>query len=164
MELDASVGLNLCTPATPFLEPFVYLSNCYLKQFWFTVNCPLGKSCIKISIKIPNFIQEEMHMKELFVKWFPLCSRLNRLIHWDRVTHICDSKLTIIDVDNDLSPVRRKANIRTNAGVLLNGTQGTNVNEILIEIHTFPFRKIHFKMSSGKWWPFCLGLNVFDVR
>ena len=28
------------------------------------------------------------------------------------------------------------------------------------EIHTFPFMKMHFKMSSAKWRPFCLGLNV----
>ena len=29
-----------------------------------------------------------------------------------------------------------------------------------IEIHTFSLKKIHLKMSSGKWRPFCLGLNV----
>ena len=29
----------------------------------------------------------------------------------------------------------------------------------LTEIHIFSFKKIHFKMS-GKWRPFCLGLNV----
>ena len=26
--------------------------------------------------------------------------------------------------------------------------------------HTFSFKKIHLKMSSAKFWPFCLGLNV----
>ena len=36
----------------------------------------------------------------------------------------------------------------------------TNLNEILIEIHTFSFKKIQLKMSFGKWRPFCLGLNV----
>ena len=30
----------------------------------------------------------------------------------------------------------------------------------LNEIHTFSLKKIHCKMSSGKWRPFCLGLNV----
>ena len=34
---------------------------------------------------------------------------------------------------------------------------------ILDEIHTFSFKKMHLKMSSGKWWPFCLGLNVLDI-
>ena len=33
---------------------------------------------------------------------------------------------------------------------------------MLIEIHTFSFKKIHFKISSGKWRPFCLGLNVLS--
>ena len=36
----------------------------------------------------------------------------------------------------------------------------TNVSEILIEIHTFSFRKMHLKLSSVKWQPFLLSLNV----
>ena len=82
------------------------------------------------------------------------------LTHWDRETHICVGKLTIIGSDNGLSPGRRQAIIWTNAGTLLIGPLGTNFNETLIEIHTFSFKKIHLKISSGKWRPFCLGLNV----
>ena len=84
------------------------------------------------------------------------------LTHWGRVTHICVSKLTIIGSDNGLAPVRRQAIIWTNAGILLIGPLGTNFSEILIEIHAFSFRKIHLKMSSGKWRPFYLGLNVLN--
>ena len=40
------------------------------------------------------------------------------------------------------------------------GPSGTKFNEILIEIHTFSFKKMHLKMSSVKWQPFCLGLCV----
>ena len=82
------------------------------------------------------------------------------LTHWGRVTHICISKLTIISSNNGLSPGRRQAIIWTNAGKLLFGPPGTNFSEILIEIHTFSFKKMHFKMSSGKWRPFCLSLSV----
>ena len=35
--------------------------------------------------------------------------------------------------------------------------------EILIGIQTFPFKKMHLKMSSAKWRPFCLGLNVLTL-
>ena len=35
-------------------------------------------------------------------------------------------------------------------------------NEMLIENHTFSFKKMHLKMSSGKWQPFCLCLNVLN--
>ena len=35
------------------------------------------------------------------------------------------------------------------------GCLGTNFSEILIKIQNFSFTKIHFKMSSVKWWPFC---------
>ena len=70
------------------------------------------------------------------------------------------SKQTSIISDNGLSPGRRQANIWNNAGMLLIGSLGTNFNETSIEIHIFSFKKIHLKLSSGKWRPFCLGLNV----
>ena len=67
------------------------------------------------------------------------------LTNCGRVTHICVSKQTII---------------LTNAGILLIGILGTNFSEIWIEIHAVLFEKMYLKMSSGKWRPFCLGLNV----
>ena len=82
------------------------------------------------------------------------------LTHWGRVTHICVSHLTIIGPDNGLSPGRRQAIIWTNAGILLIGPCGTNFSEILIGIHTFSLKKIRLKMSSAKFRPSCLGLNV----
>ena len=85
------------------------------------------------------------------------------LTHWGRVTHICVSNLTIIGSDNGSSPCRRQAIIWTNAGILLIGPLGTNYSEIFIEIHTFSFKKMHLKMSSGKWLPFCLGLNMLTA-
>ena len=84
----------------------------------------------------------------------------SRSTHWGRVTHICVGNLTIIGSDNGLSPGRRQAITWTNVGILLIGPLGTNFGEMLIEIHTFSFKKIHLKISSGKWRPFCFGLNV----
>ena len=84
-----------------------------------------------------------------------------RLAHWGRVTHICVNELiTIIDSGNGLMPGRRQAIIWTNAGILLIEPLGTNFNDMLIEIHKFSFKKFHFNMSSGKWQPSCLGINV----
>ena len=79
------------------------------------------------------------------------CPVQKMLTHRGRVRHICDSKLTIIGSDNGLSPGRHQAIIWTNAGILLIGPPETNFNEILIEIHTFSFKKIYLKMSFGKW-------------
>ena len=81
------------------------------------------------------------------------------LTHWGRVSHICVSKLTIIGLDNGLSPGRRQAIIWTNAGLLLIRPLESNFSEILIKIHTFSFKKIHLKMSSAKWRLFGLGLS-----
>ena len=82
------------------------------------------------------------------------------LTHWGRVTHICISKFTIIGSDNGLSPGQCQAIIWTNAEILLIEHLGTNFSEIVIEICTFSFKKMHLKMPSGKWRPFCLSLNV----
>ena len=102
----------------------------------------------------PSFIQ-------LAHRWFHEHA-WGLLTHWGRVTHICVSKLTTIGSDNGLLPSRRQAIIWTNAGISLIGTSGTNFSEILIEIHTFSFKKMHLKMLSGKWRPFRFGLNVLS--
>ena len=82
------------------------------------------------------------------------------LTHWGRVTHISVGNLTIIGADNGLAPGRPQAIIQTNAGIFLIGPLGTNFSEILIGIQTFSIKKMHLKMSSAKWRPFCPGLNV----
>ena len=106
----------------------------------------------------PLFVQHNKLMKITTKKTSKLCAR--PLTHWGGVTHICVSKLTIIASDNGLSPGRRQAIIWNNDGILLIWPLGTNFSEILIEIHSFSFKKMHLKMSSGKWRLFCLGLNV----
>ena len=82
------------------------------------------------------------------------------LTHWGRVTHICVSKLKPIGSYNRLSPGRLQAIIWTSAGILLIRTLRKNVSAILSDIITFSFKKLYFKMSSGKWHEFCLGLSV----
>ena len=65
---------------------------------------------------------------------------------------------------NGLSSGRHQAIIWTNAGILLIWPLGTNFNDILIQIHTFSFKNMRLKMSSAKWRPFCLGLNVLTRK
>ena len=70
---------------------------------------------------------------------------------------------------NGLSPGRRQAIIRTIAGISLILNLGTKFSDILSEIDTFSFKKMHLKMSAVRWRPFCLGLrnsaiNVADLK
>ena len=124
----------------------VSLSCMYVQNHvWTAIDCVYAKEIVLA-------VFSKTRMCALHMSW--------RTPHWGRVTHICVSKLTIIGSDNGLSPGRRQAIIWTNAEILLIGPLGTKFGEILIEIHTFPFKKMHLKMSSGKWRPFCLGLNV----
>ena len=83
--------------------------------------------------------------------------------HWAWVMHICVGNLTIIGSDNGLSPGWRQAIIWTNAGILLIGPIGTHLSEILIEILTFSFKKMHLNVSAVKSQPFCLSLNVLTT-
>ena len=86
--------------------------------------------------------------------------RLVILTHWGRVTHICVSRLTITGSDNGLSPGLCQAIIWTSAGILL---IGPNFSENSIEILSFSFTKMRLKVSSAKWRPFCLGLNMLII-
>ena len=130
---------------------------------------PCGNSieCIGIVVKPVTLDMHTIHIKIkvnhrwsknlLWFGWMGRSSVLRKVVlnmvwqltHWGRVTHICVSKLTIIGSDNGLSPGRRQAIIWTNDGIVLIGPLRTNFSEILIEIYTFSFKKMHFKMSSG---------------
>ena len=88
------------------------------------------------------------------------CSTLKYMPFW---THRCVGNVNIIDSENGLTPGWRQAIIGTNVGILLIGPLRTNFSEILIEIKTCLFKKEHLEVSSVKWRPFCLGLNVLNV-
>ena len=68
-----------------------------------------------------------------------------RLTYSGRVTLIYVSKLTIFDSDNGLSG-RCQAIIWTNAAIFLIRLSGTKLSEILFEIYTFSFKKMHLKI------------------
>ena len=59
-----------------------------------------------------------------------------------------------------MSPGRHQAIIWNNVGMLLIRPLGTDFSKVLIEKKTFLSKKMHLKISSGKWRPLCLGLNV----
>ena len=69
-----------------------------------------------------------------------------------KVDQHAGGKWLIHDTNNGLSPGLHQAIIWTNDGILL-----------IIKSHSFSFKKMHLKMSSGKWRPFCLSLNVLTV-
>ena len=120
----------------------------------------LGLKLIRVSKRGPWWQSNTLRLVSKRLWSFIRKAKKVLLTHWGRVTYICVRKLTIIASDNGLSPGRRQAIIWTSAGILLIWTLGTNFSEILIEIHVFSFKKMHLKMSSAKWRPYCLGLNV----
>ena len=48
----------------------------------------------------------------------------------------------------------------TNGAILSIGHLGTNFGEFYLKFKHFRWIKMHSKMSSAKWRPFCLGLDV----
>ena len=123
-------------------------------------NCKMRREIFKIWDWVPLILEVWQYICYVTGSHCYLGTWRDELTHWGRVTHICVGKLTIIASDNGLSPGRRQAIIWTNTGMFLIEPLRTNFSETLIAIHTFPFKKIHLKMSSGKWRPSCLGLNV----
>ena len=63
------------------------------------------------------------------------------LFHWDRLTHICVNKVTIVCSDNGLSAGQRQALTWINARIMLIGPLGTNFSVISIDIQIFYSRK-----------------------
>ena len=85
--------------------------------------------------------------------------RVRYLTHLPLVPHLCVSESNRVNIgsDNGLSPILRQAIISTNDGLLSIGPLGSNFSEILIKIPNFSFTKMHLKISSAKWRPFCPG-------
>ena len=81
-------------------------------------------------------------------KWRSFFPGGDELTHWDRVTYICINKLIFIGSDKGLSSDRRQIIFWTNGGILLIDPLRTNFGEILIEIHTLSFKKMHLNISS----------------
>ena len=117
-----------------------------------TVTKPSANKCRSLCNLISNLMHVSLEQ--------PNDGIAMKLTHRGRVTHICVGKLTIIGSDDGLVPGRHQTIIWTNYGILLIWSLGTNFSEILIGIETFSFKKMHLKMSSAKWRPFCLGLSV----
>ena len=139
--------------------------------FWgFLFTFPKADVCNEI--KIYTYRLWQLHWYNNFISMCGIFHPVNGLLirynnayfltHLGRETHICVGNLTIIGSDNGLSPGRRQAIILTNAGILSIGPLGINFSGNLIEILTFWFTKMRLKVSSAKWRPFCLGLNVLS--
>ena len=137
--------LDLGQTITGYLDPV--RSNIFSMEFNSPAPEEKGQNFVKHTPKSIFFLRKVLHFHST---------------HWGRVTHICVGKLTNIGADNGLSPGRRQAIIWTNAGILLIGPLGKNFSEILIKISTLSFKKMRLKVSSAKWRPFCLDLNVLN--
>ena len=125
----------------------------YLNQWWFSVPPHI---CV---------IRARWHSREAYTltpTQLAQCSIATEFFktHCGWATYMCVCKLTkslvqimvrlLVSVEPLSEPV-----------MLLIRTSATNINEILGEIHTFSFMKLHFKLSSPKWRNFCcFGLNV----
>ena len=103
-------------------------------KIWFSYNIEILRAFRFMSLyaflKCPPAHWHICSISQELCMWVTLCCVFLWLTHWGRVMHICVSKLTIIASDNGFSPGRRQAIIRTYAGILLIGPQGTNFNDI----------------------------------
>ena len=78
--------------------------------------------------------------------------------------HKATDILASIGSGNGLVPVRRQAITWISADLLFIRTPGTNFNDILFDIKRFSFEKMHWKISSAKYRPYCSGLAVLNNK
>ena len=138
-------------------------AECDLMRWWIKLGCHVQVSLLMSAMLLSTI---RLTLKSTILFWcllYTIWWYLYWLNHWGRVKHISVSKLTSFGSHNGLSPVQRQAIIWTNAGILLTWPLGTNFSEILIKIVAFSFKKMRLKVSSAKWRPCCLSLNVLMV-
>ena len=119
------------------------------------IYCQIGPCGTNSATWVKRIIFIQENASQNTIMW-PLYTVLNVLTHWGRLTHICVDNLTISGSDNGLSPGRCPAIIWPNAGILVTGSLGTNLSEILIAILIFSFKKMHWKMSAMLSRPQCV--------
>ena len=71
-------------------------------------------------------------------------------------------RLTNIDSDNGLAPTRRQAIMSDPE--LPHCQLDPNFNYFFFAVQKFSLKKFQLKISSAKWRPFCLGLNVLTTH
>ena len=121
---------------------------------------PYGTNFSEIEIKI----QKLSHTRKCIwkcptlssISCLPFCSGIWVLTHFPLVPHTCvRAGSALVQVINDLAPVRCQTITWTNADLLSIGPLETNFS--YINIQNVSSMKMHLKMSSAKWWPFCSG-------
>ena len=132
---------------------------------WVSAVVVLTNFSRNIQFSAPEGLTDNNQCTHCIIVWFVILlllilSRKFRTLTETEWRIYCVSKLKIIGSDNGLMPCRCQAIIWSNAGVLLIGPLGPNFSQNLMETNTLPFMKMHLKMSSGKWRPFCHGLNM----
>ena len=108
----------------------------------------------------PNKLVEER--VKLPVIWGAMARMLRNcndkdLTHLGRVMHTCVGKLAIISSDNGLSPGQAPGHYLNQCrNILFIWTLGTNFGEILSEMHTSSFKKMHLNSRLGSGGHFVL--------
>ena len=75
--------------------------------------------------------------------------------HWD-LSRSKLKMLLLITLRSKLNHLNKMSSWFVHFCILNNG-------DILSTFHTFPFKNMHFKISSMKWCPFCLSFNLLRI-
>ena len=146
----------------PFRKPPIFTTWClmkpshYLKQCWFLI-CEVPWHLPESNLTASAQATLYNEFQNYTFTWLPYLPVANVLTHWGRVTHICVSKLNSIGSDNALSPSHHLNRCWNIVNLTLGNKLPWNVYR---NSYIFIKKNLYLKMSSGKWRPFCPGLNV----
>ena len=147
-------------PRWPLYKHVAWVSSLFIQCFklQFSLSRPeMLKKVLSLSNLYYNFYSPRVkfnwfspifgHQGQLGDHSFKHCSF--GLTHWGLVTHICFCNLTNFGSDN-LSHCWNTVNWTLRNKLQWNFNRNSDIS----------FQKMHLKVSSAKWQPFCFGLNV----
>ena len=93
-----------------------------------------------------------------FAKWRPFGSDLNVLTHWDRATHRCVSKPSLVQIT--VCPLW--ASSLNLCCFIAIGQLGTDFSEVWIKVKRSSYDKTNMNMSCANWWDILLKPQWID--
>ena len=91
------------------------------------------------------------------------CAQTSVLTHWGQVMHICVSVINHHWFRWWLVARSVPSHYLNQCWFIINWTLGNKFQCNLNENSNFSFKKMHLKILSAKWQPFCLSLNVLSL-
>ena len=115
-------------------------------------------TCTKKSHLLCYFSLNRQNFPEVSWTNHHVLSQITGLTHWGRVRYMCHQpRPSLIQIKAFPLFGTKPLSEAVSLSIV---PLGTNFSQLVFKIQTFSFTKMHLKILSWKYWPFCLSLKV----